>query len=369
MHTIAGVASSITAFVGFLRSGVVDTPVVLTSFKDFEREFGGIDRDSPLSYAVLAYFINGGGQAIVVRVGSAGPAGKDDLIGATATTGINALLGVAAFNLLCIPDTFDLSDPDAAAVANAAILLCQSRRAFYLVDAPRTKQLGDIVAWVDTLAPSPNAAVYFPAITMADPGDNTQHRTIAPSGAVAGLVARVDASRGLWKAPAGNDAALHGVLGLAVSISDGQNSVINRSRVNALRGFPGFGTVVWGSRTLAGADSHNNEFKYVPVRRLALFIQESLLRGTQWAAFEPNDEALWSQIRRDVGAFMEQQFRNGALQGRTSKEAYFVRCGSDTTTQSDIDDGVFNILVGFAPLKPAEFVMLDCRQTAGGGGG
>jgi len=140
---------------------------------------------------------------------------------------------------------------------------------------------------------------------------------------------------------------------------------LNLLGVNCLRTFPVFGNVVWGARTLAGADHLASEWKYIPVRRLALFIEESLFRGTKWVVFEPNDEPLWAQIRLNVGTFMHNLFRQGAFQGTTPREAYFVKCDKETTIQNDIDRGIVNILVGFAPLKPAEFVIIKISQIAG----
>ena len=121
----------------------------------------------------------------------------------------------------------------------------------------------------------------------------------------------------------------------------------------------------WGARTLNGADVEASEWKYIPVRRFALFLEESLYRGTKWVVFEPNDEPLWSQIRLNVGAFMQSLFRQGAFQGLTPKDAYFVKCDGETTTQNDINNGIVNIVVGFAPLKPAEFVIIQIQQIAG----
>jgi len=135
--------------------------------------------------------------------------------------------------------------------------------------------------------------------------------------------------------------------------------------VNCLRSLPAAGRVIWGSRTLQGNDRLASEWKYVPVRRLALFLEESLYRGTHWVVFEPNDEPLWSQIRLNIGAFMHNLFRQGAFQGKSPNEAYFVKCDKETTTQTDINLGIVNILVGFAPLKPAEFVIIKIQQMAG----
>ena len=187
----------------------------------------------------------------------------------------------------------------------------------------------------------------------------------APCGAVAGIMARTDVQRGVWKAPAGLAASLSGVQGLTYTMTDRQNGVLNPVGLNCLRTFPVAGHLVWGARTLAGADLLASEWKYVPVRRLALFLEESLFRGTQWVVFEPNDEPLWAQIRLNIGAFMQDLFRQGAFQGSSPRDAYFVKCDRETTTQSDINRGVVNILVGFAPLKPAEFVVIKLQQMAG----
>jgi phage tail sheath protein FI len=210
-----------------------------------------------------------------------------------------------------------------------------------------------------------NAIAYYPRVRMADPLQENRLAEFAPCGAVAGIFARTDAQRGVWKAPAGLEARLTGVQELAYKLTDGENGKLNPIGVNCLRTFPVVGNVVWGARTLNGADVLASEWKYVPVRRLALYIEESLYRGTQWVVFEPNDEPLWAQIRLNVGTFMQDLFRQGAFQGSSPREAYFVKCDRETTTQSDIDKGIVNILVGFAPLKPAEFVVIKIQQMAG----
>ena len=178
-------------------------------------------------------------------------------------------------------------------------------------------------------------------------------------------MARTDAQRGVWKAPPGIDAAMNGVQGLSVDLTDAENGMLNPLGVNCLRSFPVYGRIVWGARTLRGADQVGGEYKYVPVRRTGLFIEESLSRGLKWVVFEPNDEPLWAQIRLNVGAFMHNLFRQGAFQGITPKDAYFVKCDKETTTQNDVNLGIVNIVVGFAPLKPAEFVIVKLQQMAG----
>ena len=186
-----------------------------------------------------------------------------------------------------------------------------------------------------------------------------------PCGTIAGLYARTDGARGVWKAPAGIEATLTGVQSVTYTLTNAENGTLNPLGVNCVRVLPVYGSVAWGARTLRGADSMTSEYKYVPVRRVALFIEESLYRGTQWVVFEPNDEPLWSQIRLNLGAFMHILFRQGAFQGTTPREAYFVKCDKETTTQADINKGIVNILVGFAPLKPAEFVIIKIQQIAG----
>jgi phage tail sheath protein FI len=210
-----------------------------------------------------------------------------------------------------------------------------------------------------------NAALYFPRVKKSDPLSQGQIDTFVPCGIIAGVMASTDVQRGVWKAPAGIDAALNGITGLDVSLTNAENGQLNPLGINCLRTFPVFGSVVWGARTARGADQLADEYKYVPVRRLALFMEESLYRGTQWVVFEPNDEPLWAQIRLNVGAFMHNLFVQGAFQGQTPADAYFVRCDKNTTTQNDINLGIVNIVVGFAPLKPAEFVVLQIQQIAG----
>jgi hypothetical protein len=178
-------------------------------------------------------------------------------------------------------------------------------------------------------------------------------------------MARIDSNRGVWKAPAGVEADIRGIRGTERSMSDPENGVINPKAVNAIRVFP-TGIVSWGARTMDGGnDSANSDYRYIPVRRLALFMEESLYRGLKFAVFEPNDEPLWAQIRIAAGAFMNNLFRQGAFQGQKASDAYFVKVDSDTTTQNDINLGIVNVIVGFAPLKPAEFVIITLQQKAG----
>jgi hypothetical protein len=237
-----------------------------------------------------------------------------------------------------------------------------------IVDAPTSVSKPDdmMTAIQGTALPKTEyGAVYYPWIKIADPLKNGKLRKTAPCGTVAGLFARIDGSRGVWKAPAGTEATLAGVQAVDYLLTDPENGALNPLGVNCVRIFPVYGAVAWGARTLRGADQMTSEYKYVPVRRLALYLEESLYRGLKWVVFEPNDEPLWAQIRLNVGAFMQNLFRQGAFQGKTPQEAYFVKCDNETTTQNDINLGIVNIVVGFAPLKPAEFVIIKIQQKAG----
>ncbi len=502
--SIAGVPTSITAFVGRAWRGPLDEPIKVDSYADYDRVFGGLWRQSPMSYAVQQFFANGGSQALVVRVatrsgrtaakaaslsltggvkfaaanvGSWGmnlqmtiddktkdpsdtrlfnltvfddPQTTDDSarrggsgaretflnvsvdaksprfvtkvleqqssllrvdtgLGANAPapqtksptagsgtdgksigaaevvgnrndankTGMYALRKAEIFNLLCIPPyTFTTTDNGIGTTWKAAASFCKDRRALLIVDAPTDwtldsgsanyppKKIGDYSAIERAFS-----AIYFPRLRIADSLRDNNLQDFAPCGAVAGIMSRTDAERGVWKAPAGNEAGLRGVVGLAVngapaSLTDEENGALNPLGINCFRTIPNIGTVVWGARTLEGSDILASEWKYVPVRRLALYVEESLYRGTRWVVFEPNGEPPWAQIRLQVGAFMLGLFRQGAFQGTTPRDAYFVKCDRETTTQDDINHGVVNILVGFAPLKPAEFVVIKIQQVA-----
>ena len=285
-----------------------------------------------------------------------------------AKTGIYALEDVDLVNILCLPRVADLSATQMNAVYSEATTYIAGRRGFLLIDIPElTATLDAMQTWLsqnDSLR-SRDAAVYFPRTFVPDPVNDNRLRSIATSGTVAGLFARTDATRGVWKAPAGTEARLENVQSLAYLLTDLQNGALNPLGVNCLRTFPVYSHICWGARTLDGADLLASEWKYIPIRRLALFIEESLFRGTKWVVFEPNDEPLWAQIRLNVGVFMNGLFRQGAFQGSTPQEAYFVKCDKETTTQADRNLGIVNIEVGFAPLKPAEFVVITIQQIAG----
>jgi len=284
--------------------------------------------------------------------------------------GMHALEQADLFNLLCIPPYKDGNVEKN--LLSAAATYCEERRALLLVDPhsswkSKDAARDDFRKTEDSYPgiPSKNAALFFPRLKQPNPLRDNQIEEFVPCGAVAGVFARTDTQRGVWKAPAGMEATLVGVPQLSVNLTDAENGELNPLGINCLRAFPIIGRIVWGSRTLRGADQLADEWKYIPVRRTALFIEESLYRGTQWVVFEPNDEPLWAQIRLNIGAFMQNLFRQGAFQGTTPRDAYFVKCDKETTTQNDINLGIVNIVVGFAPLKPAEFVIIKLQQMAG----
>jgi hypothetical protein len=286
-------------------------------------------------------------------------------------TGLHALDTVDLFNLLLLPADAALTDAQRRQLWTPAAIYAASRRAFLLIDAPDqwTDQASN--PWVVQNTNDINilrssvvkdySAVYYPKLLWNDAGTI---RKVGSTGAIAGLMARMDSTRGVWKAPAGTEADLRGISGLNVKLTDMENGVLNKLGVNCARSFIS-GYVNWGARTMEGADDLGSEWKYVPIRRLALMIEESLYRGTQWVVFEPNDEPLWSKIRLNVGVFMNGLFRQGAFQGSSKSEAFFVKCDAETTTQADRNLGIVNIEVGFAPLKPAEFVIISIQQIAG----
>ena len=515
VRTIAGVATSITAFVGSAPRGPVAEPTTISSYADYERIFGGLSLDSTVSYAVRAFYLNGGSQAVIVRLARSpgieadaseaatitlpalsSPAGPLVLVAASvgawgnhlsalvehdtsdpandslfnltvsetggttetfldvssdpasprylprvldqgsmfvrvnkdsadqfeiadirpsetfttaspptspptvepapvaavggrdggpltqaqftgtgmaaSNSGLFALEKVDLFNLLCIPPFSSDADVTADLLAQA-VTYCKKRRAILLVDPPARwtstaiakKELADGTYPGISGPISNHAALFFPRLKQPNPLRGNQLEESVPCGALAGVFARTDTQRGVWHAPAGQDAVLVGVPQLSVPLTDDDNGELNPLGINCLRAFPAIGCVVWGARTLEGADRLASEWKYIPVRRTALFIEESLFRGTQWMIFEPNDEPLWSTIRLNVGTFMQDMFRQGAFKGNTPSEAYFVKCDKETTTHNDVNLGIVNVIVGFAPLKPAEFVILKIQQIAG----
>ena len=297
-RTIAGVETSIAAFVGRTALGLVNEPILVTSFAGFEREFGGLSADLPLTYAVRDFFENGGSKALIVRLTRIGGRETDELdipsyLGnEEEKAGIYALLKADIFNLLCIPPDRQAGDVPPV-VYQEALSFCVAQRAMLLVDPPAEwtgtadAAVAKTLAGLDGLGLSEpagrNAAMYFPRVLEFDPMRNGETRKFAPCGIVAGIIARTDAQKGVWSAPAGIETAINGVAGLDVVLNDDQNGSLNSDGINCLRTFNGIGNVLWGARTLRGSDQIDDPYKYVSVRRLSLFIEESLQRGLQWA--------------------------------------------------------------------------------------
>lgn len=284
--------------------------------------------------------------------------------------GFYALDAIDLFNLMVLPGDQGVSETDFQKIIGPASTYCAKKRAFLIIDAPPswtkdgrpevvqdTSKINDI----RSLVVKDHSAIFYPRLKYSSGG---LAKMIGPSGAIAGLMSRIDSTRGVWKAPAGVEADIRTILGLEINLTDMENGVLNKQGANCLRVFPS-GFVNWGARTLAGSDDIGSEWKYIPVRRMALFLEESLFRGTKWVVFEPNDEPLWAKIRLNLNAFMMGLFRQGAFQGSTPNEAFYVKCDAETTTQADRNLGIVNIEVGFAPLKPAEFVVIKIQQIAG----
>ena len=202
-----------------------------------------------------------------------------------------------------------------------------------------------------------NVAVYFPRVVAEDVLLKNLLCVFPACGMIAGVIATTDVARSVWKSPAGVDAGLAGVVELNLNLTDSQNGILNQLGINCLRNFPTIGPVIWGARTLRGADQFEDDYKYLSVRRLAIFIESALYQATQWAVFEPKDEALWSSLRLSVNSFLAGLAQQGAFYN------YMVTCDASNNTTEDIENGRVNILVQIAPVRPAEFVVIRIQQT------
>ena len=356
LHSIVGVHTTFTAFIGLTSKGPLNKATKISSFSDFEKVFGGLSEYHNLGYAINHFFLNGGNNAIIVSVGNDKTVTSDKIIGdKNRKSGIYCLDTMDDFNILCIPP-YDETETTAITVYQKALEYCKLRRAILLVDPPKNwSDVKSVTRSMKNFFRDENAAIYFPRVKIKEKSD------FVPCGIIAGIIARTDSSRGVWKAPAGTNVVISGIEDLMVHLSDDETGVLTMDAVNCMKQFPAMGFVVWGSRTMNGTDILASEWKYLAVRRTALFIEESLYRGLKWTVFESNGVSLWSSIRSNVDSFMNNLFRQGAFSAPSSDEAYFVKCDNTTTTQSDIDKGIVNIIVGFAPLKPAEFVIIKIQ--------
>jgi len=374
-QAVVAAPTAVAAFVGHSAAGPVQQPVEVRSWSDFVSVFGAPAARATLGPAVQQFFQNGGTQAWIVRLSPRTRAATTwvpkSKSAQTQRKGIYALDALAQFNLLCLPPPAHDSDFPLDLWARAAGY-CLQRGAVLLVDAPLA-WLADpaiAVAGMEALRQAmiptarANVAVYGPRLLAPVGADAKRTRAIAPCGAVAGMMARIDASRGVWKAPAGLNATLPGAVGLSHTLNNAQLSQWTQAGLNGLRVHPGSQPVVWGARTLDGQDTANSEWRYLSVRRLALHIERSVLGGTAWSVDEPNGDRLWARLRATVEGFLLGLFQQGAFQGQRVKEACFVQCNRDTTTNADIAAGQTNLLIGFAALKPSEFVLLRLRLPA-----
>ncbi|HEY0545850.1 MAG TPA: phage tail sheath C-terminal domain-containing protein [Pyrinomonadaceae bacterium] len=355
------------------KSGTINSSITFTTGntggggKDISGSFTPNVKQYSLGNTGTGIYQNGAGQ--IGRDDDGSPLAVADYTGSALDhTGFYALDKVDLFNLMILPGDREVDEAKYTQLVGPASIYCNQHRAFLVLDAP--------ASWTDVDRPVADAsavnafrqlvikdhsAVFYPKVIYSDAG---LKKSIGPAGMIAGLMARTDSQRGVWKAPAGTEADLRGILDLEVNLTDLENGVLNKLGVDCLRKFP-TGIVNWGARTLDGSDDIGSEWKYIPIRRLALFLEESLYRGTQWVVFEPNDEPLWAKIRLNLRAFMMGLFREGAFQGSTPDKAFYVKCDGETTTQNDRNLGIVNIEVGFAPLKPAEFVVIKIQQIAG----
>lgn len=357
--SVQGVETTVAAFIGTAPQGPLDTPVRVASFREFERSFGCLAPDHELAWAVWQFFRNSGTDALVVRASDATP---QALAGQRALRqGLFALDDVDGFSLLNLPGIVD------AGVLRSAAAYCEERLAFLLIDAAAPDQTPTDIEQAahpehGTLPASSNAAVFYPWVLVADPLGG-QPRLAPPGGTVAGVYARTDQTRGIWKTPAGPAATLDGVLQLARTVSQAELADLNVAGVCSLQVLPTGQPCIVGARTLRPLDPG---WKYIPVRRLALFLQQSLRRGFGWAAFEPNDERLWSSLRTAGSAFLAQLWQRGALEGRKPEEAFFVQCGlGQTMTPDDVAQGRVHLTIGFAPMRPAEFIVFTLKLATG----
>ena len=358
---IEGVGTNVAAFVGLAEEGPFGSPTVVEGWGTDEDALFERLRAPEQGRALQSFFANGGRTAIAVTVEDAGVE--------AVRGGLAALDEVEVVNLVVLPAESAGRD-DARAVVAEAAAFCERRRAMLLIDPPPSWTSGErmaaalahgAAAAVGTA--SPNAALYAPRLRHRDPSQGAADAPFPPSAAVAGVIARTDAAQGVWAAPAGQESELHGV-DLEFELEQDDVRELGALGVNALRTFPGRRPIVWGARTLASGVPEAGEWRYVPVRRTALFLEESIERGLGWAVFEPNDEHLWQEVRDSVGGFVHELFRLGAFHGHSPSEACFVRCDRTTMTQREIDAGELVVLVGFAPIRPAEFVVLRIRPRA-----
>ncbi|MBV2128992.1 phage tail sheath family protein [Arsukibacterium indicum] len=372
---VTAVATCTVVFVGCAASGPVNQPVLISSFTEYQRLFQRTaeaeqhSQPDPMTLAVMAFFGNGGKDAYICRLASKND--ENDVAGLTVNDYNRFYQTVLAtlhdYSLLLLPGQQWHSNKHAQsnAVISATLAFCQQQRqCMLLLDLAADVQLSSAAGASSLGLPASSfAALYYPWVTITNPlAKGTL--TIPPAAVAAGLYCRNDARYGVWKAPAGVSAKLIGITGLVYQIDDNLQQQLNPMGINCIRTLPRVGTVIWGARTLAS--QADPDWRYISVRRTAIFIEQSVLQSLQWAVFEPNDHSLWQAVRRNISNFMVTLFRAGAFQGASPQEAFFVRCGlNETMTQQDITQHRLIIELGFAPVKPAEFVVIRITYPLG----
>ncbi|NTX03421.1 phage tail sheath family protein [Myxococcus llanfairpwllgwyngyllgogerychwyrndrobwllllantysiliogogogochensis] len=365
-RSIQGVGTTTAAFVGRApaRDARLHEAVPVNGWAQFVKEFA--PPGSPgtsLARAVYGFFENGGRRCFIVNIGD-----SESVIGdARKRQGVAVLEEVSEVAMVAAPGFTD------AAAWDALLSHCEKMRdRIAILDAPEDVEEVERLTKVSTGAEGPGlrcrfsdqgyGAFYYPWFSTPDPlGDGKAMVNVPPSGHIAGIYARTDVTRGVHKAPANE--VVRGAMRLVRDVTPEEQGELNQVGVNCIRYFPRGGIRVWGARTVADAAS---EWRYVNVRRLFNFVEESIALGTNWTVFEPNDPTLWKSIHRDVSAFLLRLWRDGALMGRTKEEAFFVQCDEQTNTQETIDAGQVIAVIGLAPVKPAEFIIFRIGQHAGG---
>ena len=364
--------------VGFTQKGPINKPTLVTSFLEFQWVFGGYLDESYgdyrcLPHAVEGFFQNGGQRVYINRAAASdyreigrGSAGEnncalvisdDNIIGddsgeASKRTGLYALSNIADIKVIAIPNG------TSQRIQNAMIEHCEKmKNRFALLDPEKSATL-DEIRRQRSLYDSKFAALYYPWLKIRHPATG-EIVSIPPSGHICGIYARNDAQRGVYKAPANE--AIEGTIGPDLQINKAQQAILNPRGINCLREFSRRGFRVWGTRTT----SNDPLWKYINVQRLLLYLEESIEKGTKWVVFEPNDEPLWARVRQMITQFLTSTWINGAFMGATQEEAFFVKCDRDTMTQDDIDNGRLVVVIGIAPVKPAEFTIFRIYQLAG----
>ena len=370
--SIERVTTSVTAFVGKATKGPVGKAELIHSFSDYKNLYGDIaSKTDTMGLAVQSFYLNGGKSAYICRIAKEG----------TETVTANefnefydrTLSKIDDVSIVLVPGEFLHKDGSDNSIISVTLAHCEKmKNRMVIIDPPPDLEL-DQAAAINRLAlpTSSYSALYYPWVKITNPFNSAESSyntdktfAVAPSSFAAGIWARFDRERSIWKAPAGLEAGVIGAAGLKYKTNNTNQEDLNSIGVNCIRNFPRVGSVIWGSRTLAA--NADTEWRYVPVRRTAIMIEQSIYQGIQWAVFEPNNQSLWSALRTNVSNFMNSLFREGAFFGMRAADGYFVRCGlGDTMTQSDIDAGKLTIMVGFAPLKPAEFTLLRIQQQVG----